>query len=425
MRRWLLLLFLATMAVDWPRLAYGARLTDIAFAAAAIAIVVNPPFAPAALRRGGLFSWPRRTALDFAIIAYIAGSLPAVIFSPDLRTSSIELVRQLYLVAIYVAIAMAVKQGAARTIATGIALCGAMIAALGLAAVAAFYLTGARTTAITPITSLPYIGDTLRLRALAASEAMVACVLAMSVPFALLHPEVNASRVRRTVAAVWLALAALLTYSHSIAGVAVSALMASWNAIRSRMAVRTAAIAVTVLIVAALNFAASFSIRSIGTSPFRDDTVFQYAVDGGRAQIAGVNVDYQTMSYLRIKQVAWDAFRSYPISGLGLDRFHHATEIAYAQGRLTADYRAIDPHSTFFGRFAEAGIVGGTTLIALWITIALTLDRLATVQRDNWIAIAVTAGIVGTLVNSMNADIMNFRFLWVALGMVRGLQNPR
>ena len=412
MRRWLLLLFLATMAIDWPALPFNARITDLIFVAAAVAIVANRQ--PSASR--GM------TPLDIAIAAYIAGSVPAVIFSPDIRPSAIELVRQLYLVAIYIVIALAVRQGQQRIVAAGLALCGAVLAVIGLIAVAVYYVSGVHTAAITEVMTLPYIGDTLRLRGLTASQAMLACALAMSVPFVLLHPKVTSSRVRHAGSAAALALASWLTYSHSVAGVAVSALIASWNSLRPRMPLRAAALAITVLIVLALNFAASFSLRSIGSS-VQDDTVFHYAVDQGRARIAGVDIEYQTMSYLRIKQVAWDAFRSHPVFGLGLDRFHHATEVAYAQGRLTAAYRAIDPHSSFFGRFAEAGIVGGVTLIALWITIAVTLDRLVAPQRDYWIAIAVTAGIVGTLVNTMNADVMNFRFLWAALGLVRGLSD--
>ena len=430
MSRWLLLLFLATMAVDWPRLPMNARLTDFLFVAAAVTILINPAVAPAALRRGRLF-----TALDFAILGYVAGSVPAVIFSPEPRTSALELVRQLYLVAIYVVIALAVRQGLATTVATGIALSGAVLAGLGVAAFIVKTVFDAGTSALTPEMTLPYVGDTVRIAALTATPAMLACVLAMAVPFVALHPFVLASRLRTVATAATLGLAAVLTYSHSVAGVAVSTLMAGWQPIRSRLPLRTAALAFTVLVVLALNFAASVSIRSIGASRFRDDTVFQYGVDGGTTQIAGVDVEYQTMSYLRIKQVAWDAFRGDPITGVGLDRFHRVTEIAYAQGRLTAPYRAIDPHSTFFGRLAEAGAIGGITLIALWVVIGMTVDRLLALHRtdgaptartvrygvSDWIVIAAAAGIIGTLVNSLNADVMNFRFLWVALGLVRGL----
>ena len=413
MRRWLLLLFLATMAVDWPRLPFNARFTDFVLMAAAVAVLL----------RQKPWSRPRFTTLDLAVFGYVAGSVPAVIFSPDPRVSVVELVRQLYLVAIYVVIAVAVRQGLTVTVASGIALSGAVLAALGVAAFLVQTVFGIGTTALTPVMTLPYVGETVRISALTASPAMVACVLAMAMPFVVLHPFVMAARVRTVAAATILGLAAALTYSHSVAGVVVSTLIASWHAIRAHRPLRTAALALTVLVVLALNFAASVSIRSLGQSRFRDDTVFQYGVDHGRAEIAGVSVEYQTMSYLRIKQVAWDAFRSVPLFGVGLDRFHRVTEIAYAQGRLTAAYRAIDPHSSFFGRLAEAGVVGGFTLLALWIAIAVAVNRLRARRRDDWIVIAAAAGIIGTLVNSMNADVMNFRFLWVALGLMRGLDN--
>ena len=40
MRRWLLLLFLATMAINWPQLPFNMRATDLVFVAAAVAFPV-------------------------------------------------------------------------------------------------------------------------------------------------------------------------------------------------------------------------------------------------------------------------------------------------------------------------------------------------------------------------------------------------
>lgn len=410
MRRWLLLLFLATIAIDWPQLPFNARATDVVFMAAAVAILAK-----------ARWSRPSFTALDFAVAGYIAGSVIAVLFSPDPRAGGIELVRQSYLVAIYAVIVLAVRQGLAPTVATGLALSGAVLAVFGVIALVIQALFGVGTDLIGPVMPLPYIGETLRLRALTASAAMFACVLAVSVPFVILHPAITASRVRSWPAGLVMATAAALTFSHSVAGVTVSAVTASWHRLRTR-SLRWAAVAATVVIVVALNFAATVSIRSIGDSPLRDTTVYQYAVDGGRAQIAGVTVEYQTMSYFRLKQVAWDAFTSRPLTGIGLDRFHAVTEAAFHDGRLTAPYRIIDPHSTMMGRLAESGVIGGATLIILWIAVALDARRLlARHHHHAWIAMAAAAALLGTLINTMNADVMNFRFAWVVLGLVRGL----
>jgi hypothetical protein len=408
-----LLLFLALIAVDWPQWPLGLRAADLAFAAAAIAILAASPW-PAR---------PRLHVLDIAIGVYLAGSAMSVMFSPDGRAGAIELIRQIYLVAIYSVMAVAAGAGLARTIATGLAIGGGVLAGAGLIAAAVKMLTGYGIAALTPVMTLPYIGDTVRLRALTASEAMFACLLAVSIPFALRHPMVAASRRRTLATAFVLGGAAALTFSHSIAGIAVAAVVAAWDQWPSRRSARAAAVAAAVLTVIAFNFAASISIRSIGASSLRDDTVFHYAVDRGRADIAGVAVEYQTMSYLRIKQVAWDAFLSRPLAGIGLDRFHTATEAAFQDGRLTAPYRAIDPHSTFVGRFAETGLAGGVTLLVLWLAIgrAAAQALMSTPAETRWIAVAAAAAVAGTLINTMNADVMNFRFLWVVLGLLRYL----
>jgi O-antigen ligase len=411
MRRWLLLLFLATIAIDWPPLPFNARATDAVFVVAAIAIVAKAKW-----------SWPRFTALDLAVAGYIAGSVISLLFSPDPRSGAIELVRQSYLVAIYVVIVLAVRQELATTVATGLASSGAVLAAVGAIALVIQAVFGVGTSRIGPVMTLPYLGPTLRLNALTVSPAMFACVLAVSVPFVMVHPAIAASRVRSWVAGVVMGVATAMTFSHSVAGVVVSVVTAAWQRLRTRL-LRLAAVAAAAAIVIGLNFAATVSIRSIGDSPIRDNTVYQYAVDGGRARIAGVDVEYETMSYFRIKQVAWDAFTSRPLTGIGLDRFHEITEAAFQQGRLTGPYRLIDPHSTLMGRLAEAGLVGAATLIFFWIVIARDTRRLlGQHHRHAWMATAAAAALLGTLVNTMNADAMNFRFVWVVLGLVRGLR---
>ena len=408
MRRWLLLLFLVTIAIDWPPLPFNARATDAAFIAAAIAILASTTWAR-----------PRLTSLDQAIAGYLGGSLVSMLMSPDPRAGAIEVVRQVYLVVIYGVIAIASRQGLASTIGSGLALSGGLLAAFGVIALGVQAIFGVGSPRIGPVMTLPYIGDTLRLRALTTSEAMFACVLAVSLPFVLLHPAIVASRARSWIAALTLALAAALTFSHSAAGVAASALVASWQRLRSQPALRLVAVGAVALVVLALNFAATVSVRSIGDSALRDTTVYHYAVDGGRAEIAGVAIDYQTMSYWRLKEVAWDAFSARPLTGIGLDRFSAITEIAFQEGRLTEPYRAVDPHSTLMGRLAETGLVGGATLIALWIVIAVNCRRLL-VRDRTWIAVSIASALVGLLVASVNADVMNFRFGWVVLGLLRG-----
>ena len=64
--------------------------------------------------------------------------------------------------------------------------------------------------------------------------------------------------------------------------------------------------------------------------------------------------------------------------------------------------------------------------MALWVVALRTAQRLASPGAQNhWIARAALAGIAGLLVNGTNVDIMNFRFLWASLGILRGIAPDR
>jgi O-antigen ligase len=172
------------------------------------------------------------------------------------------------------------------------------------------------------------------------------------------------------------------------------------------------------------NFAATVSIRSIGSGGLRDANVYHYGVETKRATIAGTDVEYSVISYFRLKQIAWSAFASHPIAGIGLDRFHALTDEAYLDGRLPNIYRTTDPHSTFLGRMAETGLAGTMPLMALWIGLFITARELLARRPDDGMALALFAALCGMLVNTFNADVMNFRFLWVAVALLRALAEP-
>ena len=405
-REVLLLLFLITIGVNWPELPYNARLADVLFIPLAIAVV----------SRGAQWTWRWP---DTAVVIYLVGALPAIIVSMDQRQSAMELVRECYLAAVYFIVATAARDGFARTVGTGLVLAGTIPAVAGLVYFIALRVTGAPPwQPIGEVMVLPYLGDTLRLRALAVTPAMFACVLTAAVPFAITRCGLDRARAWCAWAVVML-VAAVLTFSHVVAGLAVAVLIAAWPSIAAWT--RRLAIAGVVLLVLVMNFAATISMTSIaiGDIGFVDSAKYQYAVGQGHTQIGDVAITYNVMSYARIKQVAWRAFVDHPVAGIGLDQFHIATERAYVEGRLTASYREIDPHSTLLGRLAESGIIGGITLLLLWAAWAL-MARDA-VRGGDAIAVAAAAALAGLIVSSLNADIMNFRFVWVLAGTLRGV----
>ena len=65
------------------------------------------------------------------------------------------------------------------------------------------------------------------------SEAMLACVLTASIPFAIDRWRSDRARIWSMAAALML-IAALFTFSHAVAGVAVAALIAAWPSLPAR-----------------------------------------------------------------------------------------------------------------------------------------------------------------------------------------------
>lgn len=404
----LLMAFLYVIGVNWPDLPFNARLADLIFVPLAIAVIA--------------LGVPRMTwrRADLAVAVYLLGTVPAIFVSPDLRQSSMEFAREIYLASIYAVLAIVATRGFAAPAGMALAAGGGTLSLIGLLFVV-LQLVGdwAPWPPMGEVMQLPYLGNTLRLRALTASESMLACVLTAAMPFAI--TACSSRRVRSwCLDAALMAAAAALTFSHSIAGFAVAAVIALWPALTARPILRRAAVGAAAIVVLALNFAATASIRSVtyGESSYADTSQYHHGVDQRQVRIGGAAITYDVMSYARIKQVAWQTFLEHPMAGIGLDRFHSASQRAFASGSLPSQYREIDPHSALLGRMAECGIIGGVTLLLLWIAWA----GMAREVSGSPVGLAAAAALAGLIVSSLNVDIMNFRFLWAIAGLMRGLQ---
>jgi hypothetical protein len=233
--KYLLLLFLITIGVNWPELPYNARLADVIFSPLALAVL---HLVHSALRTPPL-SWHWS---DLAVAGYLLGAVPAILISDDRRASAIELVRELYLVAIYVVFAIAARRGWRTPIGKGLALGGAILASAGLVVVALHLIGVAPPPLFGEVMPLPYIGATLRLRSLTVTFAMFACVLTAAAPFAIARCAQDRVRAWCALTGVMI-VAALLTFSHAIAGFAVAVLLAAWPSLASRPRLRRLAIA--------------------------------------------------------------------------------------------------------------------------------------------------------------------------------------
>ena len=113
-------------------------------------------------------------------------------------------------------------------------------------------------------------------------------------------------------------------------------------------------------------------------------------------------------NYTTNKRAALLVGARHPLVGVGPGRFAASTAGLVAEGRYPAHYGRFDPHSAWTGAFAETGLLGLLSLLVLVVVLfgyrPVPLSALAAI-------------LLLFLLASVFKDVMNFRGLWVVVGV--------
>jgi hypothetical protein len=395
---WLAILFVALVPIGRSGLPLNAQWGDLLFP-----FVLLLTLAGRRERRDRFF-----LREDILLGIYIGVTGLAAAASPHPFTGVGEVVKQIYGALIFL-VFRELRRDGALTLRLQTAYVTA-VAALTTLTLCVVFLRFAGTSSLRlgEVQVLPLLGRVRRLRGFLEAPEFLGNALLVAFLLALALRLQADGRMRMVWMAVAAALAAFefLTYSHSVAGFAVAAawFITAGDAPKlAKLILRTAA----VLVVIVVNLASVIGPRGSGGASTH------YEIRPASFGVAGIEVEGQLMSYAALKEVAWTAFQSKPLLGVGPAGFPLETEKAFSEGRLPEQYRHVPPHSAPAGRLAETGFLGGLSLLALWVSWLVGIRRgraHATVAER-----AMGLAIVGLLVNGINADIMNFRFLWLAL----------
>jgi|CXWL01.1.fsa_nt_gi hypothetical protein len=396
---WLALLYVLLLPLGRSGLPLNAQWGDLLFL----------PLAAAAFWWAPEGSWWRRG--DWPLALYLAVTLVTSILSPDPRAGLGELGKQLYLATLFMVFrALSSDPGLTRRLQRAFALVVATVAAVSIPAV--FLLESGRA----PLSPLGWAGGLLpRLRgAFEAPEFLGnALLVAFALALGLRVVDGEARRVFWSAILVLLAAAEFLTFSHSVAGFAVAAVFFVAGSIPSR-SLRAAAWGGALVVFIIVNAASVVNPLPRGGPPA--------AVDRLSIDLLGVRVEAQLDQYVLMKRVAGSAFRDHPLTGIGPGRFVVESRRAHREGRLPKRIpRGLMAHCAPLGRLAESGILGGLSLFLLWAV--WIRDGLQTVGSSSPLPRAAFAALLGLLVNSLNADVMHFRFLWIAVAWM-GTPSP-
>lgn len=136
------------------------------------------------------------------------------------------------------------------------------------------------------------------------------------------------------------------------------------------------------------------------------------------------DVTFIESSYLALKHAGIFVGLEHPILGVGPGRFNHAIQEAKTAGVYPEFLPDYDPHSTWVGAFSEAGILGLISLLFLAFAFYRLFTRHASMLQEQPFARILLVGLLLHVIASVSVDAMNFRHVWVAMGILTGLALP-
>jgi hypothetical protein len=366
--------------------------------------------------------------LDVFIAIYLVGSALSIPGSVSARISTLAVVKELYLVGVYVVLKAAAREVGMVRLCRWLCASTGILAACSLAGAAVFYTTGQVWSLVGNPMPLPYVGEVFRTHGTLLAPEFFGNVLTFVIPLAAMLAIDAERRGAWAVAVAVMIVAEVLTFSKSFGGSLVALAVFFWPSWRGRPVLRLAAALAAAALVVAFNITAIVTVRRVDVQFTKDSRVpppealYGRQDDPAGADRIEIGISYNPMSYYLVKKVAWHTFLEHPWTGAGLSTFPLEAERAYQEGRVHQAYRRVQAHSLPFGRLSETGLVGVITLavflVALWRTM-VEAARLPGV--DGRLAWAIFAGMIGLLVNSINVDVMHFRFLWFGIGLTAAM----
>ncbi len=127
-------------------------------------------------------------------------------------------------------------------------------------------------------------------------------------------------------------------------------------------------------------------------------------------------------THLALKRNAWEAFRQNPFLGIGGGAFPSFLREQQENGGYPSGLPIYSPHSTYFGTLAEYGIIGFLLFLVFWIMAGYFSwrERLAWVGKEQALITGISVFFLMAAVEATAMDVLNFRHLWLGLGVVAG-----
>ena len=274
------------------------------------------------------------------------------------------------------------------------AVCGSII---GLGGVALQYI-GIENQAALFYPDFPYIGDTYRLTAFFAAPNMLVLLFGLAISFLL---EDRSSRYLKT-ATIIITVGLAFTFAKGL--LLILPLVLRPYIVNKNKWLRP--IVWTPFIIAFI-LLSHLQFKSIDGNPNTmygsDDSIYKTE-----------SLQILKTSYTTNKETALAAFQTAPLFGLGNGNFNAFVDQRKQVGKYPLHYYSYDPHSTWFGTLAELGIFA---FLALCIFTFYLIANSRKLDRSVHINKVLLGFFLILLIESISMDMLNFRFLYILLGL--------
>jgi hypothetical protein len=292
---------------------------------------------------------------------------------------------------------------------------GALLAVVSLAGYA-LALAGYDNTTVKEFANYPYLGSVKRAAGFTGGPGMLVIVLAF--PILWLWTTDAVKKWRWTLWAL-VSLATLLSLSKEIALIALGMVL-----LDPRFQRRFARWKTALVLVVAIVLWTGTHFLVVANAPVHESYLAGTPYTSEHVDFTFGKIQIVETSYSALKRANWIIGSGHPIFGVGPGNFNKYLPALKAQGTYPARLPDYDPHSTWMGGFSETGLFGVVTLgimVAAWFAL---IKRRGLITSNDSVVRAAAVYLLILLIESVMIDAMNFRQLWIAIGLVMAYTPP-
>ncbi len=369
--------------------------------------------------RYGIIQYLRPGVFEISICMYAIAMILSASFSPS-GTSWLEVVGVLYLllVALVYKTSLPLLPKPNSFLINSIVFSGILAALFGIAGWMLSQMGMETIMAMSSDIQYPYLGHIARATGFMNSPNMLFNFLSICLLFLIPQwDQNNPFQKYIKIGIIIIGIGAILTFSKSILLLIIGILflMHKMDFFKTKISI-IGVTAISVLLFITWMVGTHVLIRKQTSADLTQGAEKAYTLSTPFTQIGTFDL-YHT-NYTVNKEAALEAGIRNPMFGVGPGNFNSFVGSLKEEGNYPMYFINFDPHSTYLGSFAETGIVGLLALLFLCFQI-WKISAIHQTNRDDayLLLIGMAASILFIAMDAISMDVMNFRHLWVLLGI--------